>query len=258
MARAGAEDLVVAHGAQLWLDAAGGEPGRVEQVRDQCLQSVGAFLDRGQLGGGVVGGQLQFGVAEAAGGGLDGGQGCAQVVADRGEQGAAQLGGLRSSLRLVRFGGQPLGPQGEQRLAGDPAQDVLLGGGQERGRTAPGAGRWSTAMSTSARFGCVDPGGAGRGDLAPAVSVSRSSSATEVEPNASRTFSSSRRSGSGSVMIVAANSVSRAASVRARTACWPRRAASCTTSATNTAASSNKISESRCWGSTTAKLCSGG
>jgi hypothetical protein len=56
---------------------------------------------------------------------------CAQVVADRGEQGAAQLGGLRSSLRLVRFGGQSLGPQGEQRLAGDPAQSVLLGGGQE-------------------------------------------------------------------------------------------------------------------------------
>ena len=69
--------------------------------------------------------------------------------------------------------------------------------------------------------------------------------ATEVAPKASRTFSSSRRSGSGSVITVIAKSVSSAASARARTACCPRRAALSTASATSTAASNSSPSASR-------------
>jgi hypothetical protein len=126
----GPEDLVVAHGAQLGVHGPGGQPGRVEQVGGQRLEPVGAFFDRGQLGGGVGRAQVQRGVAEATRGGLDRGQGCAQVVAHRGEQGAAQLGGLRAAHGGEGVGGQPLGLQGEQGLAGDPAQDVVLGGGQ--------------------------------------------------------------------------------------------------------------------------------
>jgi hypothetical protein len=95
VARARCEDLVVAHRAQLRLDSAGRQPGRIEQVGHQRLQPVSAFLHGGQLRRGVGRGQLQVGVAQAAGGRLDRRQGRAQVVTDGGE----------SSILILWFAG---------------------------------------------------------------------------------------------------------------------------------------------------------
>jgi hypothetical protein len=89
------EDLVVAHRAQLRLDSAGRQPGRIEQVGHERLQPVSAFLHGGQLRRGVGRGQLQVGVAQAAGGRLDRRQGRAQVVTDGGE----------SSILILWFAG---------------------------------------------------------------------------------------------------------------------------------------------------------
>jgi hypothetical protein len=55
-----------------------------------------------------------------------------------------------------------------------------------------------------------------------------------VRPNDSRTFSSSRGSGSVRVSTVRENEASSAASARARAACCARRAARSTTNATST------------------------
>jgi hypothetical protein len=116
------EDVVVADTAQLWLHRTGRQAGRVEQVVDQGLQAVGALVGRRQLRGGIGGRQVQVGVEQAAHGRFDRSQGCAEVVPDRREQGAAQLGHLRPPLGRGRLARHPLRPNGEQRLAGHTAQ----------------------------------------------------------------------------------------------------------------------------------------
>ena len=137
------------------------------------------------------------------------------------------------------LGRGPLLAQGQQRLAADGLQQPPVGGGQRRGRVPT---RCRSALDRDVDIGLVGPAAverAGRGDAAPpdapARPSRRSSSATERSPNASRTFSSSRGSGSAWVSTVRAKEASSAASVRARAACWARRAARSTTSATSTA-----------------------
>ena len=86
----------------------------------------------------------------------------------------------------------------------------------------------------------------------------RSRIATDVRPNASRTFSSSRGSGSVRVSTVRENEASSAASARACAACCARRAARSTTRATRTATSTIATSVTTFSRSAMVKVYSGG
>ncbi len=83
------DDLVPAEGMEPGADRVGSEAGHVQQVADQHIEPVGAFLDRGQQ-------LLLFlrrisgpGLPEAADGELDPGQRRPEIVGDRAEDGRA-------------------------------------------------------------------------------------------------------------------------------------------------------------------------
>ena len=116
--------------AQLGPDHSGRQPRRVEQVADQRGQLVDRLLDGGQQFGGVLGGEVDVVAAQAGHRGLGGGQWRAQVVADRGQQRAAQFVGLRDGLGLAGLLGQLALLDQARGLFGDRAQHPAVAGGQ--------------------------------------------------------------------------------------------------------------------------------
>ena len=162
------DHLVPAEGAQLGADRVGGDAGHVQQVADQKVEPVGAFLDRGQQLLLFLRGVPDVGPPEAADGELDPGQRCPQIVGDRAEDGRAHGVALGQAhhfapagheLLALQLGGQ-VHAEGceEPPVAGrqDPAVEDQPGGGVdlldvlavgacrrlERRRRTPGAARF--------------------------------------------------------------------------------------------------------------------
>ena len=110
------------------------QPGHVEQVADIAVQPLGLLADADQKIGPHVGLRLGSVVDQGGGRAQHGGQRRAQVVADRVQQGRAQLVGAAQGLGLDRRGGQ-FGPlqrhralveQGQQQRSSS-ASPVLTG-----------------------------------------------------------------------------------------------------------------------------------
>ena len=131
--------LLEVHAAQLGANHAGGQPRRVEQVADQRGELVDRLLDGGQQFGGVLGGEVDVVAAQAGHRGLGGGQRCAQVVADRRQQRAAQFVGLRDRLGLAGLLGELALLDQARRLLGDRGR--APGGPARRACGRPSASR---------------------------------------------------------------------------------------------------------------------
>ena len=71
------------------VDGIGRDPGHVQQVAHQRVQPVGAFVDGGEQVLLLLGGVMDVGLLEASDRKLDAGQGRAEVVGDRTENGGA-------------------------------------------------------------------------------------------------------------------------------------------------------------------------
>ena len=134
----------------------------------------------------------------------------------------------------VACGGHPPVAQGEQRLAADGENRARSG----RGERAAGADEVHALVDLDVGVGL----GGSRAGAPPVhavvsqpVPAARSSSATVVRPNASRTRSSSLGSGSERESTTRANDASSVASARAVAAWAVRRSARSTTAATSSA-----------------------
>ena len=85
----GRNHFVPAHRFDERVDGIGRDPGHVQQVAHQRVQPVGAFVDGGEQVLLLLGGVMDVGLLEASDGKLDAGQGRAEVVGDRTENGGA-------------------------------------------------------------------------------------------------------------------------------------------------------------------------
>ncbi len=102
----GADDLAEIDHRRFELERAGLEPGHVEQVGDEAIEPLGLVLHRrDQFLADVLIVELAIG-PEAGHRAQNGGEGGAQIVRDRGQQGRAQPLGLGEDACLVDIGDQ--------------------------------------------------------------------------------------------------------------------------------------------------------
>jgi hypothetical protein len=108
-------------------DRAGLQAAHVEQIGHEAVEAVEGLVVRGEQFGAVVFIEVDVGAAQAGNGGFGGGERCAQVVADGGEQRGAHPVGLGERLGRRSFGGEAFLAKCDGGLRGEGLHDAPVG-----------------------------------------------------------------------------------------------------------------------------------